>query len=148
MAPTEDSKAFMGVGWGFPPAFEDRDRSLQMVSAEQDIRESLKILFATTPGERVMHPDYGCRLKEMVFEPLDDALLAEIKYVIQQAILFHEPRIILDPVEVEVQDYRNGEVLIRLNYRIRGTNTRSNMVYPFYLREGTSLPQFQGEGSN
>ncbi len=137
--------SFIGVGWSFPPQFGNRNRAVQMVSGEADIQQSLAILFATSPGERVMHPNFGCRLKHLVFQPMDIALIEQIKKMIEDAILFFEPRIVLESIEVTPQDYEQGMVKIYLSYRIRGTNTRTNMVFPFYLREGTSLPSFQDD---
>lgn len=129
----------LGRGWAFPPQFTRDKKQLSMVSADEDIRQSLTILFSTTPGERVMQPDYGCALNGMVFESITPATITEIRDLIERAILFHEPRISLESVEVSVEDELGGIIEIDVTYRIRGTNTRSNMVYPFYFLEGTNL---------
>lgn len=134
-----ESKAFLGRGWGFPPEFTRRGKRVRMASAEDDVRESLRILLSTAPGERVMHPTYGCGLNDMVFEVLNEATLAEIGDVVERAVLFFEPRITLDDIDVAVTDELAGKVEIRLDYTIRSTNSRSNMVYPFYLLEGTNI---------
>ena len=110
-----------------------------MVSEDEDIQEALRILLSTVPGERVMRPTYGCGLKAMVFEAMSDPTLAEIRDVVERAILFFEPRITLERVDLEVVDELGGHVAIHLEYTIRTTNSRANMVYPFYLIEGTNL---------
>ena len=138
MADTEIDKAFLGVGWSFPPEFHKRadDISVRMVAEEEDIRESLKILLDTRPGERVMQPAYGCGLHAMVFETLSESVVTEIKDVIERAVLFHEPRISLESINVNADEIYDGRLLIRLDYTVRQTNNRSNVVYPFYFIEG------------
>ncbi len=131
--------SFLGRGWGFPPRFNPRDRGVEMVAEEEDIRESLRILFSTAPGERVMHPSYGCGLKRMVFEQITETVQTEIKDLIERAILFFEPRITLERVELDATEIFDGKLLILLEYTIRTINVRSNMVYPFYFQEGTLL---------
>lgn len=134
-------KPFLGTGWSFPPEFVQtaRGKAVRMVSGEEDVSEALRVLFGTFPGERVMHPTYGCELRRMVFESITAATITEIKHLVEEAVLFHEPRITLNAVEVTVVDELDGELRIELDYTIRSTNTRSNMVYPFYLGEGTNL---------
>ncbi len=130
---------FLGTGWGFPPEFAIRGRAARMVSEEEDIQESLRILFATNPGERVLRPTYGCGLQAYVFEPISESLLSEIRDVVDRAILFFEPRITLNDVTVVARDTQEGIVDIHLTYTIRTTNTRSNMVYPFHVLEATDI---------
>lgn len=132
--------AFLGTGWAFPPAFAGTTGGAMMVSAEDDIRESLHILMHTRPGERVMQPDYGCGIYRYVFDIMDANLEASLRDEIRQAILFFEPRIILDSITVTIDDAMDGRLMIELVYRIRATNTRSNIVFPFYLNEGTLVP--------
>ena len=133
----ERDTSFLGRGWSFPPRFNPIDRGVEMVAEEEDIRESLRILFSTAPGERVMHPSYGCGLKRMVFEQINETVRTEIKDLIERAILFFEPRITLERVELDDTQIFEGRLLILLEYTIRTINIRSNMVYPFYIREGT-----------
>ena len=110
-----------------------------MVSTDDDIRESLTILLSTSPGERVMRPDYGCGLKTMVFETVTETRVAQIHDIVERAVLFYEPRITLHGVEVNTDEVFDGLIKITLHYTIRTTNIRSNMVFPFYLREGTDI---------
>ncbi len=139
MSEHSEDKGFLGVGWGFPPEFNRYEKSVSMVSEEEDIREALRILIFTVPGERVFHPAYGCGLKRMVFEHINESAVTEIRDVIERAVLFFEPRITLNTVEVDAKNMLEGQLNIQLAYTIRTTNNRSNMVFPFYYREGTRL---------
>jgi phage baseplate assembly protein W len=126
---------FLGTGWGFPPTFTRATQSVQMTSGEQDIHGSLHILLSTALGERVMQPTYGSRLKDYLFEPMDSSLQAQLKDLIKTAILYFEPRILLEKVSLDATA-NEGVVTIEIDYRIRGTNSRYNFVLPFYLNEG------------
>ncbi|WP_457355373.1 GPW/gp25 family protein [Roseateles sp. P5_D6] len=126
---------FLGTGWTFPPAFDRRSCSAVMVSGVSDVEESLRILFTTTPGERVMHPSYGCGLRRMVFEPMNTSTLTEIRSLIEKAVLFFEARITLDAVEFDTSGLIDGVLRIRLDYRLRASNSPHNFVYPLYLHD-------------
>ena len=139
MKHVQADKSFLGRGWGFPPRFDARSKSVQMVANEADIKESLRILIATRPGERIMQPAYGCSLHALVFEGVNESTIAEIEEAIDQAILFFEPRIGLERVDVDTQQAYDGLLKIRIEYTVRETNTRSNIVYPFYFQEGTNV---------
>ena len=132
-------KTFLGIGWKFPPTFDKKTGSVVLVSEEEDIRESLLILLSTKPGERVMLPDYGCDLTSSVFEPIDSTLINQIKRKIEFAVLYYEPRIILEDIEIEPGTENDGLLMIELIYTVRKTNKRSNMVYPYYIIEGTDV---------
>ena len=138
---TDTDKAFLGVGWSFPPEFHKQGDTLAtgMVSEEEDIVESLDILLSTRPGERVMQPNFGCGLHSMVFETINESTVTEIKDVIERAVLFYEPRITLEGIDVTTEDALDGTLKIQLNYTVRRTNTRSNIVYPFYYLEGNQV---------
>ncbi len=132
-------RSFLGTGWAFPPEFDPHDLGVRMVSADDDIRESLRILLATNPGERVMLPAYGCGLRARVFDSVSESMITEVKDLVEKAILFFEPRITLNSVELVVRDPLGGIVDINISYTVRTTNTRSNMVYPFYFLEATNV---------
>jgi phage baseplate assembly protein W len=132
-------RSFLGRGWKFPPEFDRHVKDVKMVSEDDDIRESLRILLLTSPGERLMHPTYGCGLKQMVFESVDESVITEIRDKVQRAILFFEPRITVEGIDVAVEDPLSGVLLIQLRYIVRSTNSRSNMVYPFHVLEGTNI---------
>lgn len=135
----DTNKSFLGSGWGFPPEFHKRSGSVRMVSGEDDIRESLRILMATKPKERVMQPAYGCGLKSLVFENIDTSSLTLIRDAIKWAVLYFEPRIDLEDVVFDQTQSHEGMLYIKLIYTVRTTNSRTNLVYPFYFLEGTNI---------
>jgi len=128
---------FLGTGWSFPPTFSRLSYSVEMVSDEKDIHESLWVLFSTQLGERVMVPQYGSTLTQMVFRTLNTTLTTQLKNAVWQAILNWEPRITVDAIDVDIDSTSYGIALVGVAYTIRRTNTRSNMVYPFYYAEAT-----------
>lgn len=132
-----DKDEFLGRGWVFPPSFTI-DKGVKTVAYEEDIQESLYILFSTSPGERVHRYDYGCPLRKYTFEMINTSMLARMQEDIIKAVILFEPRILLNNVSFE-KDAKNGILLIKLEYTISQTNKRSNMVYPFYLNEGTDI---------
>lgn len=133
-----EDRQFLGKGWSFPPAFENQGRNLRVVEAEEDISQSLQILLSTSLGERVMRPTFGWKRDALVFEPLSTTFATALKRNIETAVLFFEPRIELNKLTFESLADREGLVEIRLDYTIRATNTRTNLVYPFYLDEATN----------
>lgn len=135
----ENEKEFLGRGWDFPPSFDKTDQKTVMTSDRQDIEGSLEILLGTRKGERVMRPDYGCNLDEMVFESFNLSMKTYLADMVETAILYHEPRI--EPLEIKIDDsfIYEGRLMIEIDYIIRATNSRFNMVYPFYLEEGTEI---------
>ncbi|MCB0564804.1 MAG: GPW/gp25 family protein [Phaeodactylibacter sp.] len=132
-------KSFLGTGWGFPPTFAMEFDGLRMVSGLEDIEESLTILLSTRLKERVMQLKYGLNLDEMLFETLSTSFLAYMKDLIETAILFYEPRIDLEEVNMDKNQLNEGILDIELIYRVRATNSRHNMVYPFYVKEATDV---------
>lgn len=134
----ETEKSYLGTGWSFPPNFDMQLQGITMVSAETDIGQSLEILLSTSLGERVMLPDYGCNLKDYLFENIDSTLIGFIKDIVEKAILYYEPRILLEKIDItkpESFEVIEGVLRISVDYRIAGTNSRFNYVYDFYLRE-------------
>ena len=131
--------SFLGRGWGFPPTFDNQGRGLRMVEAEQDISQSLHILLSTQVGERVMRPTFGWRRDALAFEPLSTTFATLMQREIELAVLFFEPRVKLDSVNFKQLATRAGIIEMRLDYTVRATNTRSNLVFPFYLDEATDV---------
>lgn len=131
--------SFLGTGWSFPPAFDAGGRQAVLVSDAEDIQQSLRILLSTTPGERVMHPSYGCNLRRLVYEIVDDNLLTEIRDVVTKAVLYFEPRIVLNELSIDTSDLYNGVLRLTLDYTIRSTSMRDNLVYPLYLEYQLAL---------
>ncbi|MBG6166030.1 phage baseplate assembly protein W [Labrenzia sp. EL_195] len=121
---------FIGTGWGFPPTFENG--AVEMTQGIQNIRESLRIILTTTLGERLMRPDFGCRIKEEVFGPMNSTRLTMIETVIRRAILLHEPRVEAKRVAVEARQ-PEGILEISLEYEIRGAKSRFSVVLPYEL---------------
>lgn len=134
-----ENTSFLGTGWGFPPAFSKAKEGLELVSGTEDIRQSMEILLSTRPGERITRPDYGCDLTQLLYEPLTTGLTTYIKDLIRTAILYHEPRIRLERVAVILNPEQEGIIDISIDYIVKTTNSRTNYVYPFYIREGTDI---------
>jgi phage baseplate assembly protein W len=128
-----DNPQFLGKGWAFPVTFGNQGRSVGMAQADEDIRQSLDILLSTSLGERVMRPGFGWKRDALMFEPLSTSFGSYLAREIENAILFYESRIELNRVDFETATGQGGLVLIRLDYTVRATNTRTNLVYPFYL---------------
>ncbi|AHW60829.1 hypothetical protein SAMN05444285_101178 [Draconibacterium orientale] len=131
--------SFLGTGWSFPPEFQKETRGVKMLQDEADIKSSLEILLSTRLGERIMVPDYGCNLDELLFKPLNITVKTYVVDLIKTAILYHEPRIDARKISIDQTNELNGELLINIEYIIRATNSRKNMVFPFYKGEGTEL---------
>ena len=132
--------SFLGTGWSFPPSFTAGGANVAMVSGAEDIHQSLQILFATRLGERVMLDDFGCELNSFLFEEIDQGLINGVQAMMSDAILYHEPRIELNRIEVGQDEREQGLLSIAIDYTVLSTNTRYNMVYPFYVNEAASEP--------
>jgi phage baseplate assembly protein W len=132
-------RAFIGRGWSFPPAFNQGFAGVEMLDQEADIVSSLEILLSTAPGERVMLPQYGCNMDELLFESLDTRTKTLMADKIESAILYHEPRIELESVRLDDSRELEGVVLIEIDYRVKATNSRFNFVFPYYKLEGTDI---------
>ncbi len=133
-----NTNSFLGRGWSFPPTFDSEIGAINMVEDVQDIQESLHILLSTSLGERVMQSNYGCNLKDYQFEPVNNALLSFLEDLIQNAILYFEPRILLESIEItQPEDFEliEGKLRIELEYSIPTVNSRYNYVFDYYLRE-------------
>lgn len=135
----EVENSFLGRGWAFPPAFDPKSRKSVMAEEEEDIRQSLFIILSTTPGERIMNPKFGCDLISSVFDNIDSLAINRMKDQIRTAILNYEPRITLHEVLIDTRQSFEGVVHITMEYTIRKINVRTNIVYPFYLKEGTNV---------
>ncbi|MEB3319131.1 MAG: GPW/gp25 family protein [Cyanobacteriota bacterium] len=134
-----EPSGFLGTGWAFPPAFTPGGTQVAMVSDEEDIQQSLALLFATRRGERLMQESYGASLQDWLYAEVDEELVSGMSTAIEEAVLLHEPRIELLDLEVGPHPDLAGALLIRLDYQIPTTNSRFNMVFPFYLNEATAV---------
>lgn len=109
-----------GRGWALPPAFS-LERGVEMVEADQDVQQSLRILFSTLPGERIMRPDYGCDMHAFVFQNIREELIAQISVAVHDSVLRHETRADIDSIVVERDDQRVNLLRVQVVYRLRGS---------------------------
>ncbi|MDD4802457.1 MAG: GPW/gp25 family protein [Syntrophomonas sp.] len=130
--------SFLGRGWKFPVQVDSVTGRIMMSDGEEDIAEAIRIILMTFKGERVMRPDFGSRLNDFVFGLTDPTTLGVLESDLRNAIMAWEPRV--SKVEVQIQsDKSNSEQLwINIDYTVRSTNNLFNLVYPFYINEGTS----------
>lgn len=138
MDANQNFNSFLGTGWKFPPEFENETGSVELVSNEKDIQESLQILLSTSLGERVMQPRYGCDLQDYLFEPLSSSVIGYIKERVKNSILLFEPRIVAEKIDVTADDSFDiieGRFTISVTYTIPGTNSRFNYVFDYYKNE-------------
>ncbi|MEN2428963.1 GPW/gp25 family protein [Chromobacterium vaccinii] len=130
-----DQYAFLGQGWAFPPRFSQPGLSVQL-AGEPLVQQSIRLILGTAPGERVMRADFGSQLALTLFAGIDSTTLYELEHSVQDALLKLEPRIDINSVSA-VQGDDSGCVLLTIDYTVRDTNTRNNLVYPFYLTEAS-----------
>lgn len=128
---------FLGTGWSFPPTFAAG--GVRMSADEADIEASLRILFGTRPGERFLRPTYGLDMAALLFEPLTTTQQKLVADRIEVAILVHEARIRVLDLVVDDSEAREGKLTIRLDYCVRTTNSRFNLVFPYYLNDASEL---------
>ena len=131
-------RSFLGTGWNFPPTFRREWYGVEMLTGEEDVKSSIGIILCTITGERVMLPTFGCNLRDYVFEPMNVPNIAMIEKIVKDALIYHEPRIIVGDVTSTPFPDR-GMLEINIEYTIITTNTRYNYVYPFYMTEATNI---------
>ncbi len=129
------SADIIGKGWAFPIK-PDAGGKLSYQGEEEKIRQSIWILLSTAPGERLMLPDYGCGIHELVFEPNTSALRALLQEKVRESLTLWESRIDVIEIRVETPAEARNYLLIRIDYRIRSNNAIYNLVFPFFLSEG------------
>jgi uncharacterized protein len=129
------NREFLGAGWRFPLQVTPNGRIAQ-AKYEQRIEEAIVLILGTARGERVMLPEFGCGIHDIVFAPNDARTIALVVHEARRALVTYEPRI--DVLDVHAENTREAPslLLIRINYRVRSTNAIGNLVYPFYIREG------------
>jgi phage baseplate assembly protein W len=130
-----DNVAFLGRGWRFPIGV-GRDGRIPFVAGEDAIEEAIEIILGTSPGERVMRPEFGCGIWELVMETNTAQLHGRVQARVRDALVRWEPRIDVLDVRVESPPEQKNVLLIRLDYRVRSNNAFFNLVYPFFLQEG------------
>ncbi|WP_322906411.1 GPW/gp25 family protein [Paenibacillus campi] len=129
-------RSFLGRGWSFPVQVDPATGRIGMSEYSEDIREAIRILIGTMPGERVMNPEFGCRIRQYQFETLDVTTMNLMAKSVREAIARWEPRVTEVEVATHQDDPEQGTVRIEVRYRERATNHVSNQVYPFYLYGG------------
>jgi hypothetical protein len=133
---------FLGVGWQFPVVVVDQEKvkpspkGFALAKYEESIKQSIRIILSTAKGERVMRPDFGCGIHELVFAPNSAATQGSAEHHVSEALIRWEPRIEVLNVKATVSGVHDEELLISVDYRIAMTDSRFNLVYPFYLDRG------------
>ena len=131
--------SFLGTGWSFPPEFVQDTGEVLMTSDEEDIDASLRILFGTAVGERFFVPQYGLDMHELIYEPMSTTMKTYLEDRIKTSLLIHEPRINLISVVLDTSAENEGRINIVVEYAIRATNSRYNLVYPFYTTDSSEV---------
>jgi len=131
-----DHRDFLGIGWRYPVAMDPQSGDIALSRYDRDVREAIRIILETAPGERVMRPDFGCGIHDLVFEEINATTLTAIEATVREALIAYEPRIELNAVVIDPSDALDGLLVISIDYRLRRTNQEDNLVYPFFFREG------------
>ena len=126
------SEAFIGKGWGYP-VHTNASGGIALVSGDDELAESIRLIIGTARGERPMRPEFGCVIHDFVFASVDNAIAGQIAYEVRQSLLRWEPRIDVIGVEVTVDDTDRSVLYIDISYTRRGTNDPRNLVFPFYV---------------
>ncbi|KST62196.1 GPW/gp25 family protein [Mastigocoleus testarum] len=130
------AKEFLGIGWKFPVKVDNSTGKILISEYEENIRESIWIILATSKGERAMQPDFGCEIHNFIFATLSMTTLGLVESSVREALIRWEPRIDLNEIKVIPIPKTPGNLKININYRVRKTNNAFNLVYPFYLQGG------------
>jgi phage baseplate assembly protein W len=133
---SDPSRRFLGVGWQFPIRI-NRAGGFSFSAGEQSIEEAIWILLGTAKGERQMLPRFGCGIHDLVFAPNNPATRGNVQHLVKDALTEWEPRIDVLDVNVTSAPDEENTMLIRVDYRIRSNNTFANLVYPFFITEGS-----------
>ncbi|WP_139983207.1 GPW/gp25 family protein [Nocardioides litoris] len=129
---TSDDGSFVGRGLGWPLGV-DQTGALRLSDGVPELDRSIELVLMTAPGERLMRPQFGCRIWDLLFEPVTPNLLGLINEAVRSALAQWEPRIVVDEVVSRPDDDQSALVQIHVGYRVRATNDRRNLVYPFYV---------------
>ena len=132
----EEHKDFLGRGWAMPVDVDPGTGFIATAAYEEDIRQAIRIILETAPGERVMRANFGCGIHDLVFEAVDSTTLRRMRSEIDEALRRYEARIEVVGITIDEDATSEGVLLIELEYRVRRTNQTGNLVFPFYYREG------------
>ncbi len=123
----------LGTGWNFPPQFLNNGKNVSLVSDEEDVHQALEILISTALKERLNYSDYGCDMKQFMFEEVNRGLVLEIQQMILNSIYDYEPRVQVDNIEVTQSEDNAQELLISIDYQIISTRSEENLEYSLSL---------------
>jgi phage baseplate assembly protein W len=140
----DEQKDWLGRGWSYPVQIDPAQGGPAYVEYEDDIRQSIIIILGTSPGERVMRPNFGCGIHDLVYDVIDTAMLTRVETSVRDALIGYEARIEVTSVRADPLLAADGQLLIELEYRVRRTNQIGNLVYPFYFREGGGIGVVEG----
>jgi hypothetical protein len=126
---------FLGVGWSFPVAVDARGR-ISMSRHERDIEEAIRMILLTPQGQRVMRPEFGCQVHELVFAPNDATTAGLAIHYVQEALKMWEPRILVKSVDAVPDADDPARLLIEIHYEIKATHDSRSLVFPFYRIPG------------
>lgn len=131
--------SILGTGWNFPVSFDRLNHRTVLVSGIEDVKQSIYIILNTTPGERIMEPEFGCNLKQLVFDQINESFHSKLNHIVYHALLNFEPRVRFIGTEIIQKDEAAGLLHIIVEFSLIITNTRHNLVFPFYFTEGTNI---------
>jgi phage baseplate assembly protein W len=126
---------FLGSGWAFPLGVNSRGR-IALASREQDVEQAMRIILLTPKGQRLMRPEFGCQIHDLIFAPNDSNTAGLAAYYVEEALAMWEPRIEVVTVDVNPDPLDQARVLITISYEIRATHDRRSLVFPFYRIPG------------
>ena len=127
-----DDRGFLGTGVAFPVGTDGGGR-LATATGTEDVEQAIRIVLGTAKGERVMRPDFGCGIHDYAFTAVDTTTLRLLETSVREALETWERRIEVEDVSTDTTDLENGRIDIEIEYRLRRTNDRFNLVYPFYV---------------
>jgi phage baseplate assembly protein W len=131
-------REFLGTGWAFPVGLASDTGLVERIAYEDDIKQSIRIILGTSKGERVMRPDFGCGIHDLVFAAVSTQVMTQIETTVRDALRTYEARIDVLRVDVDGSELGNGRLLVTIDYLIRATNQPDNYVYPFYFEQSAS----------
>lgn len=132
----------IGQGWSFPPQIDEHG-TLELVSEDEEIEQAIRIILMTAPGQRVMRPEFGCRIHELIFAPNNASTAGLASRYVREALGRWEPRIDVQAVDVDPDETDPSRMLIRIQYRVSGTYNNRTLVYPFYVIPGETVPEME-----
>ena len=136
----DSNNTYIGRGWSFPPEFNGNSLGVNMLTGTQGIEAALYTLLTTEVSEREMRSEFGIELRQYLFQEINGDTANRIIAIVARAIERWEPRVLLDDIQILEGIEQEGTILISIDYIIRNTNKRNNLVFPFYINEGTHLP--------